>query len=421
MNILLINHYAGSPWHGMEFRPYFLAREWTRLGHRVTIAAATHSHLRSGPERAKGLRTEEVIDGIAYWWFGSTPYERNGVKRGVNILSFVANLLVNQSRFVREVKPDVVIASSTYPLDIYPAYRIARACGAVLVHEVHDLWPLTPVTLGQMSARHPFIRLLQRAEDFACTNADRIISMLPHADRYLIGRGLDPAKYSVIPNGVDLDAWREPLPPLPGEHQAMLDRIRQEGRLLVIYAGHHGLANALGQLTEAARLLEGKPITFVLVGQGPSKAEMESAARAAGATNLVFLPPVAKASIPALLNEADILYLGWNRSPLYQYGVSPNKLFEYMMAAKPVVHAIDAGNDPVAEARCGRSVPPDEPRALADAFLELAALPPDARCELGQHGREFVVAHHNYRVLAERFLSAVAGPSICEHAATAVR
>ena len=33
MNILLINHYAGSPEMGMEFRPYYFAREWVKAGH----------------------------------------------------------------------------------------------------------------------------------------------------------------------------------------------------------------------------------------------------------------------------------------------------------------------------------------------------------------------------------------------------
>lgn len=45
MNIILINHYAGSNIHGMEFRPYYLAREWVKMGHNVTIIAASFSHL----------------------------------------------------------------------------------------------------------------------------------------------------------------------------------------------------------------------------------------------------------------------------------------------------------------------------------------------------------------------------------------
>jgi hypothetical protein len=73
MNILLSNHYAGSPQHGMEYRPYYLAREWVRLGHHVTIVAASRSHLRMrNPQLQSGL-AEEWIDGIRYVWLDAPP------------------------------------------------------------------------------------------------------------------------------------------------------------------------------------------------------------------------------------------------------------------------------------------------------------------------------------------------------------
>ena len=71
MNILLINHYAGSPRDGMEYRPYYLAREWVRAGHRVQIVAASYSHVRSRQPaalRLPGAVLDELIDGIAYRW-----------------------------------------------------------------------------------------------------------------------------------------------------------------------------------------------------------------------------------------------------------------------------------------------------------------------------------------------------------------
>ena len=40
VRILYIDHYAGSNQHGMEFRPFYLAREWVRAGHHVRIVAA---------------------------------------------------------------------------------------------------------------------------------------------------------------------------------------------------------------------------------------------------------------------------------------------------------------------------------------------------------------------------------------------
>ena len=66
MNILLINHYAGSEKYGMEYRPYYLAREWVKLGHNVTIVGANFSHLRNKQPACR----EEIVDGIHYVWCG---------------------------------------------------------------------------------------------------------------------------------------------------------------------------------------------------------------------------------------------------------------------------------------------------------------------------------------------------------------
>ena len=75
MNILLINHYAGSPRHGMEYRPYYLAREWVRAGHRVQIVAASQSHVRSRQPQVGAIPVDELIDGIAYrWWPTPLPW-----------------------------------------------------------------------------------------------------------------------------------------------------------------------------------------------------------------------------------------------------------------------------------------------------------------------------------------------------------
>ncbi|MGE3817825.1 MAG: glycosyltransferase family 4 protein [Isosphaeraceae bacterium] len=407
MNILLINHYAGSPSLGMEYRPYHFARQWVKLGHEVTIVAATHSHLRPRPSGARGLCTEEVVEGVQYLWLGSVPYQRNGPRRGINILSFVGNALAHSRRIGHQARPDLVIASSTYPLDIVVARRIARAHKARLVFEVHDLWPLTPILLGQMSERHPFIRLLQWAEDHAYRHADAVVSMLPCAKEHMVGRGMTPGKYHHVPNGVDVDAWDSEESTIPISHSEALERLRGERRFIVTYAGHHGIANALDQFIEAAGHSRDLPITFVLVGDGPLKANLQEKAEEAGLENVLFLPPLPKKSIPSLLSSSDALFIGWNRSPLYRHGVSPNKLFEYMMAARPVVHAIEAGNDPVAEAGCGLTIPPGEPVELARAFRELLTTPPTARAEMGRRGRQFVETHHDYRVLARQFLEFV--------------
>lgn len=398
MTILLINHYAGGPSYGMEHRPFYMAREWTRAGHDVTILAATHSHLRTRVPEA----SEERIEGIRYRWLSTPPYEGNGPGRILNMLAFVGGVWREAGRLASELKPSVVIASSTYPLDVYPARRIARMAGAKLIFEVHDLWPLSPRELGNLPPWHPFIVVMQQAENDAYRHADRVVSMLPKALDHMVSHGMAREKLAVIPNGIDVAEWEAAMDPLPDLHREALERLRAEGRFVVGYAGSHGVANALRYLVDAARLLEGRPITIVMVGQGPEKEALQSRAR--GGDNVVFLPPVPKGAIPALLAATDALFIGWNRVPLYRFGISPNKLMDYMMAAKPVIHAVEAGNDPVLESGCGISVPPEDPGAIAGAITRMMDTDPAARAAMGARGREFVRANHDYRVLAQRFL-----------------
>jgi len=419
LNILLINHYAGSVHHGMEYRPYYLAREWVRLGHRVHIVAASHSHLRQQAPRLDGRdRLDETIDGIHYTWLRTPGYAGNGAARVRNILAFVTRLWREAPRLARAIAPNAVIASSTYPLDIWPAQRIARLAGAQLVHEVHDLWPLSPIELGGHSRRHPFTMLLQAAENHACRHADAIVSILPKVRQHLETRGMAPHKLHLIPNGTDPAEWSGGAdaqgagpygdPDLPAKLGTLLSSLRAEGRTIVGYAGSHGLANALDTLLDAAHLMRQRPVAFVLVGAGPEKDGLRRHARALGLRHVHFIDPVAKRHIPALLRCFDIAFLGWRRQPLYRFGIAPNKLLDYMMAGCPVLHAVDAGNDPVMETGCGASVAPDDPQALAAGLARLLALDPAARRTLGERGRRHVLDHLSYPVLARRFLAILA-------------
>jgi glycosyltransferase involved in cell wall biosynthesis len=415
MNILLINHYAGSVRHGMEYRPYYLAREWVRAGHKATIVAASASHVRTqAPRMGRRARVEENIDGIDYVWLAAPAYRGNGAARLRNMAAFLWRLGAAGEQLARTVRPDAVIASSTYPLDIWPAARIARRAGARLLYEVHDLWPLSPMELGGYSPRHPFIMLLQAAEDFACRRADAIVSILPKVRPHLEAHGMAPHKLHLVPNGVDPDEWRGSPAPLPARLDIVLDGLRQQGRFVVGYAGTHGVANALGTLLDAARRLRGHPVAFVLVGSGPEKPALERRAAELGLASVHFFDPVPKSQVPALLQRFDVAYIGWRRHALYRFGISPNKLIDYMMAGRPILHAVAAGNDPVMEAGCGLTVAPDDPQAIADAVLAMQALDAPTRDALGRRGRAHALANHTYPVLAQRFLTALAGD--CCHA-----
>ena len=460
MNILYLNHYAGSPLHGMEYRPYYLAREWVRSGHVVRMVAADFSHVRAvqpdlaglrvgwvgeagpvgatsaagaalsptlsrkrerGQEQAgdnsasvlppspacgrgaggEGRSTPQNIDGIAYHWYATPAYAGNGLGRVKNIWAFLRQVWLDAPRIAREFQPDVVIASSTYPMDIWVAQRIARLTRqqgkpCKLVFEVHDLWPLSPIELNGMSPWHPFIVLCQAAENYAYQHADIVISMLPKVAAHMQAHGLDLRKLHIVPNGIALDEWQHttqadphtqasslppyfpsptgggqgggrvastkatpdvhavcPHPNLPpaGEGAIRVPRLLESsavqsaatplradiaqhiasqkaaGRTVVGYAGSHGTPNALDVMLQAAAQLKNEAFSFVLVGSGHEKTALQQQAQALGLQDTVaFFDPIPKAQIPSFLAQIAIAYIGWQRVPIYRFGIAPNKL-----------------------------------------------------------------------------------------------
>lgn len=402
MNILLINHYAGSTFHGMEFRPFYMAREWVRAGHKVQIVAASYSHIRSKQPEVLADKLDEVIDGVGYRWYSTPAYQGNGLARVKNMLSFLWKLWADSKHLAFVFKPDVVIASSTYPMDIWPANRIAKLSNAKLVFEVHDLWPLSPMELGGMSKWHPFIMWVQMAEDFAYKHADVVVSMLPKALEYMQSRGLDPKKFVYVPNGIDESEWVSPIV-LDEQIRSKLYALHAAGLPILGYSGTLGLANALDSLLDAAKLLKDSA-NILIVGTGPEKARLVRRIESERIDNVFIINAIPKNMIPEFLSKIDIAYIGLLPQPLFRFGISPNKLMDYMMSSKAIIMAIDAGNDLVAEAKCGITVSPGDPAAIAEAVHKICGMTKEERELMGLRGKDFILKNNTYSVLAKYFL-----------------
>ena len=406
MNILIINHYAGSPTLGMEFRPYYLAREWIKLGHSVIILAADYSHLRKKqPSINKDLQIEN-IDGIIYVWLKTPKYKSANFKRVLNISVFISKLLINYKKIVVLTNPDIVIASSTYPLDIYPAYLIAKKNKAKLVYEVHDLWPLSPMRIGEYSKFHPFILVVQLAENYAYKHCDKVVSLLPNAKSHMVEHGLKDFKFCYIPNGIVVEDW-ENQKELPEKHQAIIERLKNEGKFIVGYSGSHGKANSLFSIIEAIGKLINRNVVLVLIGSGPEKDNLISYVEKLNFKNIYFLDQVDKYSIPTFLRQMDVLFIGLKKDKIYEFGISPNKIFDYMMASKPIILSSIGRYSLIDEANCGLTTTADSSDLIVKAIMKLQSMTSEERKILGENGYKFVIQHHNYNILAKEFVEAV--------------
>ncbi len=395
MRIWLVNHYALPPQRSGGTRHYVLAREWIRQGHEVTLIASSVDYMRREEAYLHPGETArlEVMGDVPFLWLRTPPYTGNSLRRVGNMLAFAYRLVREAPRHL--ASPEVVIGSTPHLFATWAAYRLARRYRVPFVLEVRDLWPQTLIDLGGFSPYHPFIVLLAWLEKQLYRRAQAVVTLLPGAAEYIASKRGTRRGIHWIPNGVDFSLIPAPVPPPP------------EPPFTVMYAGAHGLANGLDVALEAARILEskgwGKQVQFRFIGDGPEKPRLRNLAQQMGLRNVTFEEPLPKAQVYHCLQQAHAFLLILRNSRLYRWGISLNKLFDYMATGRPVLFCGETSWNPIQEKKAGIVLPPNAPDALTHAIQELAQTPPEARQEMGLRGRAYVEQGHDLRKLAQRF------------------
>ena len=407
MNILYINHYAGSPEMGMEFRPYYLAKEWISMGHSVRIVAGNYSHLRGFNPKVKNDFQDDVIDGINYTWIKTGAYNGNGFARALSMFRFVLKLRKRASWIAINWKPDIIITSSTYPLDTYAGQKIKRITkrlgvrdsqGAILIHEVHDMWPITLIEIGGMKKSNPFVFIMQMAENSFCKHSDYVVSLLVAAKDYFIDHGMAPEKFIPIMNGVVVSEWDNP-DPLPSEHLKLLDKLHNEKKFIICFFGSVTVSYAIEYLIKAKEQLNDDRVAIVIVGEGNQKKELMLMA----GDGVFFLPRISKSAIPTLMEKIDCCYVGALHNDMFRFGICMNKLFDSMMSGKPILYSVEAPNNFIRDYSCGISVKAENIDALVQGINRILELTNEERMKMGRNGRNAVLEHYSYEKLALQF------------------
>lgn len=396
--VWIIHQYASTPETGMGGRHYYLAEELGKLGYRVYVIAAAYHHLLRKPPKVTRLFTMEERENFTIMWMKMPYYAQAHSKKRVWNWFLFSWKLQKLPKFLVD-KPEAILCSSPSPIPFLGAEKLAKKLKARLIFEVRDIWPLTLIEIGGYSPKHPFIRFMQWVEDRAYKNSDRVISNLRNAVEHMEARGMERERFSWIPNGVSL-AEISKTTPLNEAAKKQLPR----DKFIIGYAGTLGVANALDTLLEAASLLKGdNRFAFVLVGGGKEKKNLQDLANRLGLTNVYFIDPIPKKEIQAMLKEFDLSYIGLTNDPLFRFGVSPNKLFDYLYAGKPILYAIDSGKyRPIEDLNVGRQLTPQNSKELADAIQSLSLLTADERDNLSKRARKAVLENYEYSKLAKK-------------------
>lgn len=397
--IWIINQYANTPTTGAGGRHYYFARELAKRGYKVYLIMASFTHwLRTPPLVSSSFQIEQE-NGIHIVWVRMPIYNGAQDKKRIRNWFIFAVKLRDLLRKIPD-RPNVILYSSLSLVGFLGASYLAKKLGVRLVFEVRDIWPLSLVELGGYSIKHPFVRVLQWIEDRAYKESDAIISNLKYAVEHIVDRGGDRDKFVWIPNGFSLDEVSESEVVSPD----VLALIPKD-KFLVGYTGAVGTANALDTLIGAAIVLaDSHPrIVFVIVGEGQYKNELQKRVLSHELQNVIFIDPIPKKQIQNILYLFDALYIGLKNTPLFHFGVSPNKLFDYLYASKPIVYAIDSGKyNPVNEYRAGIQVEPENIEQIKEAILKLYDMPESMRNTLGSNGREAALKYYEYGKLTDK-------------------
>jgi glycosyltransferase involved in cell wall biosynthesis len=321
----------------------------------------------------------------------------------LRILSWASYAVTASVAGLRVEHTDVVVGSSPHPLAAAAAAAVARRRKVPFVLEIRDPWPEALASVGGLrpgsSVYRAIAGLMHRLE----RRADAVVVLAEGVRTRTIERGVAAERVHLVPNGAD------PFSP-PADRDELRRRAGyRPDQLVVIYAGAHGPANGLDLLLDAASALRttNPEVLVVLAGDGPEKHRLAERVRAEGLTNTRLVPPVPKQQVPDLLAAADVGVHCLAPSDVFPWEVSPNKLFDYLAAALPVLtNTPGEVQATVEDARCGVAA---APTGLADGLRDLASWSASTRRDAGIRGRAWLSAHRSRTAAAAAFEAVLDG------------
>ena len=393
MHILYMVQYFNSPADPGGSRAYEFARRWAESGHRVTLLAGNMNHktlstITTATETPPGVRLVRVRT--------YNNIRGNFAKRIANFLSYAVQATL---RALTVPRVDLVYASST-PLTTGAAgYAVSLLKRTRFAFEVRDLWPESAVVAGVLK-RGVVVRLVEHVERFLYARADTLVALSAGIRDGIIERGGAADKVVLVPNGMDDWMMEVPLDPVP---DFPVDTTQH---FVCTYIGALGRWNSLETLLDAAKIVEGSRVRFLIVGDGDHRDALKRYATDLRLTNVVFHDPIPKTQVLGYLASSHVSVLCTWPDP-FLGTVLQNKIFDYMAAARPILGAVHGELAGVIEAAdCGWVVAPGDAQALARKCLDLSRAEREVLRRHGANGREYVEQHYRRSRLADAAINA---------------
>lgn len=405
MNIVLVNHYAVPPQYYPLARPSLFAKNLIKMGHNVTIVAASSIHNSDSKNLISGKeKSIRIIDnGVPYILVKCSSYKGNGFGRVKNILQFARRL----PRVLNQIKNiDAIISTSFDPLSCYVGIKYAKKHKIKAIAEIADLWPETLVTYSGMSPKHPIVKYLRRIEKKIYLKSNGIVFTMEGGYDYIVEQKWDAiiprSKVFHINNGIDLNQFR-----FNCSHFQIDDSdLHNHGLFKVVYTGSIRRVNNLGLLLDVAKCIKLDSVIFLIWGDGDELAFLTQRVKNENIKNVVFKGCVEKKYIPYITSHADLNIAHNAQSNMFKYGISFNKIFDYFAAGKPILCDFNSKYNPVVQYGAGVETKTATPEEIAESIMNFSKINKELYLEYSKNALT-AANDYDFEILTKKLIDVI--------------
>ena len=350
MKIWILNHYATNMYFDGLGRHQSFSKYLIKKGHEVKIFCASTVHNSDEVVDLDGKQYIEKkgMDNVPYIFVDTSIYKGNGVSRIKNMYSYYKNVKKVVSEYIKkEGNPDVIYASSVHPLALVAGIKLKKKFNIPCISEIRDLWPESLVEYGIINRNSFIAKVLYKGEKWIYKKSDAVLFTIPGGEKYIIDRNwiadIPLSKIFYINNGVDLEEFEYNKQ----TYQLDDEDLENDEIFKIVYAGSIRDVNNVDEILSMADIYKEKGINnikFIIYGDGPRKEPLEQLALKLRLDNVVFKGRVEKKYIPFILSKSNLNLISGISGNIGAYGVSWNKLFEYMASGKPICANYNLGD-----------------------------------------------------------------------------
>jgi glycosyltransferase involved in cell wall biosynthesis len=242
----------------------------------------------------------------------------------------------------------------------------------------------------------PKLMLYNLLDCFVVRHADRVVAVSKKIVSRMKLAGIDSKKIFLIENGVNLERFRDNIPP-----DSIRESLKIKKEALVV-----GTVGALTKEKGHSYLLKAIPkvvqrfpeVIFLFVGDGRERPNLEDIASKLGIADKVVFAGMRK-DVPEILSILDVFVL-----PSLNEGL-PMALLEAQAAKVPVIGTrVGAIPDVVEDRLTGILIPPKNPQSIAEAIIMILS---DKKFADGiaQKGFERVRDNFSSEKMGDKYLS----------------